>query len=81
MELIVIPSCNPDALETESSLNANNVDLDRNFPSKNWGKADLKGESLTRFYALKDLFGLKNDTELIRLLISQEYHRQFKKAD
>jgi hypothetical protein len=44
-------------------------------------RVDLKGESLTRFYALKDLFGLKNDTELIRLLISQEYHRQFKNVE
>jgi len=40
-------------------------------------RVDLKGVTLNRFLALKDRYGLENDTELIRLLVSQEYQRQF----
>jgi len=40
-------------------------------------RVDLKGVTLKRFFTLKERYGLENDTELIRLLISQEYQRQF----
>ena len=44
-------------------------------------RVDLKGDSLTRFNALKERYGLNNDTELIRLLISQEYHRLYNEPE
>jgi len=34
--LVIIPGVNPDGLDTEQPLNANGVDLDRNFPASNW---------------------------------------------
>lgn len=40
-------------------------------------QVDLRGISLKRFKALKEHFGLENDTELVRLLISQEYQKRF----
>ena len=40
-------------------------------------KVNLKGLSRKRFLILRDRYGLENDTELVRLLISQEYQRQF----
>lgn len=35
--IVIIPAMNPDGLETEKPLNANGVDLGRNFPAFNWG--------------------------------------------
>jgi len=40
-------------------------------------RVDLRGISLKRFLALKEHFGLENDTELVRFLISQEYQKRF----
>jgi len=40
-------------------------------------RVNLKGITLKRFLMLKERYGLENDTELIRLLIGQEYQRQF----
>ncbi len=38
--IYVIPNLNPDAFAARSRVNANNVDLNRNFPADNW-KADV----------------------------------------
>ena len=35
---IFIPCLNPDGLENNTRTNANGVDLNRNFPTKNWGE-------------------------------------------
>ena len=35
--LLFIPCLNPDGLENNTRTNANGVDLNRNFPTKNWG--------------------------------------------
>jgi hypothetical protein len=37
----------------------------------------LKGQVLKKFRDLKGRYGLENDTELVRLLIAEEYKRQF----
>jgi protein MpaA len=34
--IIVVPSINPDGLSAQSRLNANGIDLNRNFPANNW---------------------------------------------
>ena len=36
--LLFIPCLNPDGMSANTRVNANNVDLNRNFPTKNWGK-------------------------------------------
>lgn len=43
--LLFIPCLNPDGLSQNTRTNANNVDLNRNFPTENWGKNE--GENAT----------------------------------
>ena len=43
--LLFIPCLNPDGLSTNTRTNSNGVDLNRNFPTKNWGKNE--GENAT----------------------------------
>jgi hypothetical protein len=38
-------------------------------------RVDLRGPIVEKFRTVKEHFGLENDTELIRLLISEEYTR------
>lgn len=37
-KLLFIPCLNPDGMQLGQRTNANGVDLNRNFPTKNWGK-------------------------------------------
>ena len=37
-QILFIPCLNPDGMQLEKRTNANGVDLNRNFPTKNWGK-------------------------------------------
>jgi hypothetical protein len=46
-------------------------------PEKNSIRLDLEGEMSRRFNQIKNKMGIKSNAELIRLLISQEYQRQF----
>ena len=39
-QVVVVPDVNPDGLASSSRYNANNVNIDRNFPSINW-KSDI----------------------------------------
>lgn len=39
LSIIIVPDANPDGLFSETRVNANGVDINRNFPSKTW-KAD-----------------------------------------
>jgi protein MpaA len=43
--LLFIPCLNPDGMELKKRTNSNNVDLNRNFPTKNWG--ENKGDNAT----------------------------------
>lgn len=43
--LLFIPCLNPDGLTLNQRTNSNNVDINRNFPTKNWG--ENKGENAT----------------------------------
>lgn len=43
--LLFIPCLNPDGLSQNTRTNSNGVDLNRNFPTKNWGKNE--GENAT----------------------------------
>lgn len=43
--VLFIPCLNPDGLSLKRRTNSNNVDINRNFPTKNWGKNE--GENAT----------------------------------
>ncbi len=43
--LLFIPCLNPDGMRNNTRTNSNNVDINRNFPTKNWGKNE--GENAT----------------------------------
>lgn len=42
--LYIIPCLNPDGMANNSRKNANGVDLNRNFPTKNWEKTDISND-------------------------------------
>lgn len=42
--VVVVPCLNPDGRARKSRQNANGVDLNRNFPTKDWGGAKRPGE-------------------------------------
>lgn len=54
---LFIPCLNPDGLSQNTRVNANNVDLNRNFPTKNWGIN--KGANATCDDEKTDYFGGK----------------------
>lgn len=56
--LLFIPCLNPDGLHLGKRTNANGVDLNRNFPTKNWGKNE--GENATSNDANTDYYGGKS---------------------
>lgn len=42
--LFFIPCLNPDGVELKTRQNANEIDINRNFPTKNWEKIPFAGE-------------------------------------
>ena len=65
--LIFIPCLNPDGKELGTRTNANGVDLNRNFPTKNWEKSSIKD----RYYS-GDTAASEIETNLLIELISEE---------
>ena len=53
--LLFIPCLNPDGMNEDKRTNANNVDLNRNFPTQNWGQN--KGENATCDDCTTNYFG------------------------
>ena len=53
--LLFIPCLNPDGMQLGRRTNSNGVDLNRNFPTKNWGQN--KGENATCDDSTSDYFG------------------------
>lgn len=52
--LIFIPCLNPDGMQNNIRTNANSVDLNRNFPTKNWGQdGSDAGENPKDYYGGK----------------------------
>lgn len=52
--LIFIPCLNPDGMQNNTRTNANEVDLNRNFPTKNWGQdGSDAGENPKDYYGGK----------------------------
>ena len=49
---LFIPCLNPDGMKNNSRTNANGVDLNRNFPTKNWGEdTSAAGEKPENYYS------------------------------
>ena len=42
--IFIIPCLNPDGMKKNKRQNINGVDLNRNFPTKNWQKSDINSE-------------------------------------
>ena len=42
--IYIIPCLNPDGMKKNLRKNSNGVDLNRNFPTKNWEKSDFKSD-------------------------------------
>lgn len=55
---LFIPCLNPDGLQLGRRTNANNVDINRNFPTKNWGKNE--GDNATCDDETTNYFGGKS---------------------
>lgn len=55
---LFIPCLNPDGLQLNRRTNANNVDINRNFPTKNWGKNE--GDNATCDDETTNYFGGKS---------------------
>ena len=52
--LLFIPCLNPDGLQSSTRTNANGVDLNRNFPTKNWGEdTSAAGDNPKDYYGGK----------------------------
>ena len=44
-KFLFIPCLNPDGYDLETRTNANGIDINRNFPTKNWEKSDMKDKN------------------------------------
>lgn len=52
--LLFIPCLNPDGMQNNTRTNANGVDLNRNFPTKNWGQdTSQAGNNPSNYYGGK----------------------------
>ena len=58
MGLLFIPCLNPDGMMNNTRTNSNNVDINRNFPTKNWGKNE--GDNATCDDETTNYFGGKS---------------------
>ena len=56
--LLFIPCLNPDGMMSNTRTNSNNVDINRNFPTKNWGKNE--GDNATCDDETTNYFGGKS---------------------
>lgn len=56
--LLFIPCLNPDGMDRNTRVNSNNVDLNRNFPTQNWGRNE--GDNATCDDETTDYFGGKS---------------------
>lgn len=57
-KLLFIPCLNPDGMQLKQRTNSNNVDLNRNLPTSNWGKNE--GENATCDDCTSNYFGGKS---------------------
>ena len=63
--LLFIPCLNPDGMQNNTRTNANGVDLNRNFPTKNWGEdTSAAGDNPDDYYGGKSA-GSEIETQFV----------------
>ncbi|MBO6257469.1 DUF2817 domain-containing protein [bacterium] len=63
--LLLIPCLNPDGMQNNTRTNANGVDLNRNFPTKNWGEdTSAAGDNPQDYYGGKSA-GSEIETQFV----------------
>ncbi|MBR1424329.1 DUF2817 domain-containing protein [bacterium] len=69
--LLFIPCLNPDGMKNGTRTNSNKVDLNRNFPTKNWGRdTSLAGSNPTDYYCGKSA-GSEIETQFLVDILEQ----------
>lgn len=63
--LLFIPCLNPDGMQLSQRTNANGVDLNRNFPTKNWGQDTSKAGNNPADYFFGKSAGSEIETKFI----------------
>lgn len=63
--LLFIPCLNPDGLQNGTRINANGVDLNRNFPTKNWGNDTSGAGSNPKDYYAGESAGSEIETQFV----------------
>ncbi len=72
-EMLFIPCLNPDGMTLNKRTNANNVDLNRNFPTQNWGQdGSAAGKNAS------DYFGGKSPASEVETKFVIEIIEEFK---
>ncbi len=73
--IIFIPCLNPDGLKNGTRTNSNGVDLNRNFPTKNWGEdTSAAGENASDYYGGKSA-GSEIETQFV-INVIEKYNPQ-----
>ena len=69
--LLFIPCLNPDGMQLGKRTNANGVDLNRNFPTKNWGEdTSLAGSNPSEYYGGESA-GSEVETQFVMNVIEE----------
>ena len=69
--VLFIPCLNPDGMQLGTRTNANGVDLNRNFPTKNWGEdTSAAGDNPSDYYSGKSA-GSEIETQFVMEIIEE----------
>lgn len=69
--LLFIPCLNPDGMQLGTRTNANGVDLNRNFPTKNWGEdTSQAGDNPTDYFG-GEFAGSETETQFVMEVIEE----------
>lgn len=69
--ILFIPCLNPDGMQLGTRTNANGVDLNRNFPTKNWGEdTSAAGDNPSDYYGGKSA-GSEIETQFVMEIIEE----------
>ncbi len=74
--VVAIPCVNPDGLALNTRQNANGVDLNRNFPTANWGQAtDVAEKALGHPYYGGPRAGSESETQWLMTILETYQHK------
>ena len=69
--LLFIPCLNPDGMQLGTRTNANGVDLNRNFPTKNWGEDTSQAGDNSADYFGGEFAGSETETQFVMEVIEE----------